>query len=406
MAYNIAAPPAQNEFIYLGNKKIRASSAVNQLQLVTERLLLPRSAPASTCLQSGTTDIIWDINQDSGVDLLTDLQLRLTLANSDGSNAMAVVDGFSLVDYWILECNGVQIQGDFGQSMRKIFALTTPQSQLAVSCSAVGLNSSTFVASNAIGTSSNVTIYVPIKTLLSAARVELFRPNTNFRLTIRTISGANCVLSTSAAAVTALTVSNVALVAQGLLLGESIRHKRLQDRSTHTYRYLDVSRDTLSYGSLTSGTVATANYQNSGMLAFAFLDLQSTAAAQETLYTPSAITAVDVLSNGQVINSSLGDNSNLYTIVKALASHHWSNTAILAQLNEFYVTFTENPEATVKSSANHGFRVINGNTESVRINPGATIASARVNWYGYWYAYIDVDGNGHVNVSRNAVHTY
>jgi hypothetical protein len=317
---------------------VAPESAVTLRQRSQVTYVLSRNTIAAALLQGGTTDVIFDIPSNL-VDYLECLYLKYTITNTDPSNALAMVDAYTMIDWITLSCNNEDIQTLYGVGIRNNIIAGNSIDRLAQILPAVGISTSSYAAnvSIAAGGTNNQTFYVPLHTLLDRARLPMWRSAVQWRLTVRWKTGSQILMSTSAAAVTAVSLSSP------------------------------------------------------GYCAYVWIYVNSATAANEQLYNSLALNTFEVLDNGLQTFHNLGDNQYTPAQMKLQATTEWVNTQALSQLNVYYASYSDYPSRALNTGSNYGSYKIKGSTATLRITPGATNSSAMALMFGMWYSQIHID---------------
>ena len=381
---------------------LRPESAVTLLQRSQITYILPRNSVQATTLQGGTTDIIFDIPHNQ-VDFLDCPYLSYTLTNNDNTNALGLIDAFTMIDYITLNVNGEDTQTLYGYAIRQNILCSYSTEKLAQICVGVGINPATMASNVGISNNASQSFKVPLHTLMDRSRMPLWRPETTFRLTIRWLTGSQITLSTSTAAVTSLTISNVQLNLDGCILDPYVRaqHDSILNSGPKTFRFLEGRRDQLSFGNVTSGTITQQGWTGSGFCAFSWIWFGSATAANESLYNSLALSTFDILDNGLVVNHQLGDNRFGTDFMKVISTTQWTNTLPFGLYNLYYTSWSDQPVQALANGSNWGSYRVKGSTMQVRVNPAFSNASTKCYMYGMFYSSITVNYNtGSIYVSR------
>jgi hypothetical protein len=394
------------DLVPIGNNLQMVKGQVNNtLDREHKVKVLPRSAPASTILQAGSSDIVFDIPEHA-VDYVDGLYLNYTLTNG-GASTCGLTDGFSHIDYVNVEANGQLVQTLYGAALRANLLATHTSEQLVGLAVGTKLSTATVgIASHSILAAASSSLMIPIKTILDCVQVPMWMNNINWRITFRMKSGGAIMMSTSVGLVTDLTLSSCFLIIDGRLVSDGIRaqHDAKFRRAVSSFRYLNQDRSVLSLGAATSAVATQQNYNTTGALCYAWLQFLSTSATNETLYTGSAITSFELLQNSQVVHHQLGDNGWLYTYMQTLAPQHWVNTSMFPNINLAYVSLCDDPIGALQRGEGSGFKVIRGDSEVWRLIPGATVASSQLNVYGHFMSHVNIDFNtGQVSAYRGNI---
>lgn len=369
------------------------SSVYNKKQKESLHYVLPRSAPSATSLSTGGSQIIFDL-PSTAVDQLDMMYLCFTIRNNNGAaGALHPVDGWTMIDQVEVQNRGVPVQSIYGQALRKLMILTLLQEKAAMTLRAANMNPTTYVPLNTIADAASLTYRVALPTVLNTAQVPLWREENQWRIVITMRGGTDVVLSTTVATPAQIGLSEVQLLLDGIQFEENVRaafDRELESAGDIHYKYLEGTRDPLSLGTTVSGTIVQQNYQQTGNLAFAFLDLRSTVGTNQTQYTPLPLNTAELLQNGRVVSHSLGDNAYTYDVSRLQAATHWPNPLILDVLNTFVISFSDDPASAITTGASHGHYRCNGNAEIVRVTPGNSGANNL--WvFGFWHSYFRVN---------------
>lgn len=229
-------------------------------------------------------------------------------------------------------------------------------------------------------------------------------------MTIRFQTGTTAVLrSTTVAGIATLTVTNTYLILDGQHLSEQAKSLDLRELTNpsgeRVYNYLDSSLASLSIGTGTAGIPIQLNFTEMGQIAFMHLDYRNnTMAGAQEHYTPSALSSWEFVVNNNVVSHSLGENAYNYLLHRALSAQHWANSLLIDQKTTAIISFCDEPMAELQNGKITGLRVSGGQSESVRIIPNATIASAKLMCYVYYYSLLVFDHRtGTVTIHRKNV---
>lgn len=381
------------------------SSIINLHQRENWLSVLPRSAPSATSMQtSAGTEVIVDLPHSGGIDEVDMIYLSMVISNTDSVNNLNILDGFTMIDYVELQNRGVPVQRIYGLALRKLMCLTTSDEKATMILKAANLNPTTFVPLNNIAANGSYTMRVPIPILLSTGRIPMWKEEHEWRLIIKLKGGSDVILSTAGAAVTSLQISSVKVLIDGIMLDRAVREARdreLEASGDIFYKYLDCSMDVLSLGTTTVQTVTQANFNNTGNLAFAFVDLvQSNGLTNELQYTPQTLLTCELLQNSRVISHSLDDNGFTYDLAKLSAGSHWPNPKIMDSNYVFCVSFSDSPSAAVTDGSNWGYHRITGSSEAFRVTPNVS-GQMQLNVYSFWNSYMKVNySSNEIRVQR------
>ena len=403
---NVLLPPSPTEpLVRYGGVTVHPDQTLVKLQKNHRFSILPRNTPATTVLQSGSNDIIFDLSPNS-IDYIDRLLLQFTVTNTDGSNALALTDGFSLIDYITIECSGSgsnnggggqkEVQKLHGQALRKEFLVCNSTEKLVNPLAQIGISASTFVANVSIAPSGTFTYRIPIHCILDTANVKMRSSKVVWRMTFRVQTGPAAISASSAAAITAASVSGVSLIVHGKINdgGEA--------RESVLYNYLTQSKETLSLGSAVSGTPVQVTMSGSGLLSHLWIDYAAQSTTNLSLHQPLAITSVELMKNSETISHGLGDKADTYALSKMFVDLDWANPTLFSALNTALLCFSDEPQEAIQKGANHGFQRTYGDSEMIRVVPGATQAGAQLNCYGNWWSSLLINhSTGDVKLFKN-----
>lgn len=382
---------------------VRPDSAVTLRQRSHVTYVLPRNSVQAATLQSGTTDVIFDIPSNQ-LDYLDLMYLKYTLTNNHGASALTLIDAFTMIEYVTISANNEDIQYLYGYAIRNNILATQSAEEFNQVAAGVGISPTTYASTINLAAGASQTFYVPIHTVIDRSKIPLWRHELQFRVTVRWLTGSQILMTGSAAAVTDCTISNVALFLDGELMDPSVR--ALDDAvlvsSPKSFRYLEHRRDQLSFGSITNGTITQQNYTGSGYCAYCWIWLGASNAANESLYNSLALTTFEIIDNGLQTFHNLGDNQFTSAFMRVLSSNQWKNSHPFGLLNMYYVSWSDDPAEALANGSNYGSYRIKGNSEALRITPGVTNASAKVYIYGMFYSTLHVDfAAGRMKVERS-----
>jgi len=373
-------------------------------QEVNKVTVLPRSVPPTNQL-SAPREITFDLPHDS-VDVAEHMYLKFVVTNNDGANALHPVDGFTMVNYIDILCNNKSVQRIYGQMMRKEFCLMSDDEHRAVLAPFIGLSADNYGSNVSIAANGSKTFRVPIHCLLSTGEIPIWSDRFNWRVVVTLKGGSDVVRSTSAATVANTVFSECELVLDGLKYETNVRaawSRELSQGVPLAVKYVNHVIEDVPLGGTTSGSVSNGNISTTGSAAAVFADLLSSTVTNEAQHTPSAITTMEIVSNGKVVSH--GDSDNSYNYAEDMvynAVTHWPNPQVLTNLNCAYVSFCEEPSAVLAHGKQSGYFKLSGTNERVRLTPGATIASSVLRLYILCYSFVRLDyRGGEVEVSRN-----
>lgn len=367
-------------------------AALNLKQRENVGVVLPRSSPNAAMFANSGGQVIWEVPNNL-VDNLDWLYLQFTITNNHGSAVCAPLDGYSFIDNILIENRGTAVQVLHGLALRKLMLLMTTTEKSTASLRQANLNSTTFTPYATIAAGGSLVFRIPLPVFLATCDVPLWRTENEFRITITFNGGPDVMLSTSGAAASDMGLSTMRMIFDGVLYEESTRRqfdRDLDSLGPITYKYIDGSRDQLSLGTTISGTVTQTNFNQTGNLAFAFLDLRANAGTNETRYTPLPMASFELLNNGQVVSHQMGENLYDYNLSKLISSTHWSNPLLLDTLNTCIVSFSDSPAASVSTGASYGNYRVTGTSEVWRINPTNSGVNSLFVW-GFWHSNMKVD---------------
>lgn len=369
-------------------------SVVNKAQREQLVSILPRNIPPPAILSAGSPDVTFELPHGS-VDELDMLYFQFTLTNNNATNMAAPQDGYSLLTHIELRCNNEAAHDLYGDALRKVILLTTSSDKASNALLAANLNPNSMDPNYTIAAGASLDYSVPIPSVLNVAQVPMWRREMNWSITFTFRQGANCLVSTSVATVADLTLNQCKLVLDGIQFSEEVRaayDKELNNSGKIYFKYLEGTATSLALSSVTSGVTTQANLQQSGWLAFALLDLQDASAAnQSATYSPALLNSVELLSNSKVISHQLGDGGFKQAFMRQWSASHWTSPELFRTLNTMAICFSDNPGAALATGSNYGAHYLTGQTESIRVNPGATLANALIRFYGFYQAYMSID---------------
>lgn len=387
-----------------GGKLLNASATESYRAGARETVskILPRAGNVpSSILQSSTAqDIYFDI--EPLADEVNSIQLVFTLNNADGANAMNTVDAFSLIDQIDVMCEGQLVQQLYGYSMRANYILSDDVQKLATGLAAAGISSSTFASNVAIAASSSQTFLVPINSIINEFPLYM---GYRWQLVIRLRGGAGIMMAADAAGNGDLTISDVYLLADGIVLSPEVKVKTmqmLQGLGPVNYKYLNSVREVIPIGSVTSGNAVSANFKTAGRVSNVWLHYHATTATNETLaYTPSTVTAFELLQNGKVLDHNMPDNGYTWALRKAIQGPSCYKTSLpLTQLNLYNITASDQPTRAVETGADYGSFVCRGQSEQIRVLPSAN-ATVQLDCYAMVFAEMEIDfGRRHLSIQK------
>jgi len=392
----------EQKYASIGAATIDNKSRRNKLQREHIVKVQPRAIPPATTLQGGVNEIQFDL--PNSVDEIDKLFLSFVVTNTDAVNALDLVDTFSMIEFVEIICNSDVVQTLWGQAMRANWLATTSSEKLTLAALGAKLNHvNPGLSLFSVPASGTTTVFMPIDSILNTTSMPLWFDKVHWRINIRFRSGSDVLMTTSAAAITAASMSSVELIVDGLLYHENVRaalHSEIVHRP-QLYKYQNQQRDVLSLGPVTNGTVTQQNWAASGALSHAWLQLASTTATNESSFLGSAVTSFELLRDGIPVHGA-GDNGYTYALQKAcIAASHWTNPYFLNNINLPYLCFNDSPEKALSNHGNDGFYVVNNNTV-IRLKPGATIASAKLSVYGHFAAAVLIDfAAGKASISKN-----
>lgn len=367
-------------------------AAGNKRQKDLRAVVLPQNQPAAALFSGSNTSqtVYFDVPHNL-CDDLDQILLQFSVVNTSATLALALTDGWSMINNLTILDNNVPIQVLYGQGLRKNGILMNYQEPFAVISQGVGIDTTSYAANTSIasGGSNSFTFYIPLWTVLSTSRFPLWRREHQLRLALNLRTGTDVVLSTSAATAASASLSGMQLILDGTVYESSVRQaldRILDDAPPVVYRYLDCSFQSIALGSTTTNVAIQGNANAPGRCAYFFADLQSSSATNESIYTPSAINSLQYLSNSQVVSDALGDNANTYALMKMASYTHFPNPMLLTKLNAAYIAFCENPGAALVSGEVSGWFKSTGLSEAVRILPGVTAGNQVLNCYFYNYS--------------------
>lgn len=389
-----------------GHTVSKSEASVNLKQREDHIYILPRNQVPTTCFQSGTLDVEFEFPQS--LDYLDCCFLEYQLSNGSGS-AANLVDGFEHFEFCTVLINETETATYYGQVLRNLYLLSHIQEKRACIDPQVGITGVDSSANLVLaGTGGTGTVRTPIFTFISEAEVPLWRPQTRVKLRFRLRTGSSLIRSAGAAITDVSLVSgSMKLLCQGQVLAPFVRDSHdahLNSGGFKTFKFLEHHQQHMALGNLTSGTPVTFNYTASGQLSSYFLHTNVAGATGAQLYDSSTINSWDFLVSGVIQGHNLGDNNYTSGYARAIASKHWSNTEPLLDRTIYQFSFSEKPQYDAIHGSNFGTLPVHGNTETIRIVPGANVTSAVATVWGLYHSNIEIDYmRGQLRVARRVV---
>ena len=287
MSEILANHDTPNDKFYGPYNVSKVQALANSLAKTSEIFVLARNPVQPTILQTAAaSDIYFDI--PNSLDYVDDISLQMTITNNNGSLALNILDISQWFDYIEIMCNDNVVQTLFPLQMRNSTIATNTPESLVCLLPLMGISTANYSANLSLSTNASTTLYLPINCILNTSETAMWRQDTRWRIHFRALAGPRVIYSSGAAS-TDVTVSSssVQLFMKGVILDDRIRNNHdiaLVVGGAKTYRYLDNTRDQLSAANITATVPSTLNYTNSGMLCFAWLNLQVSGATGAQLY--------------------------------------------------------------------------------------------------------------------------
>jgi hypothetical protein len=394
--------------VAVGGVLVEKDASVNMKKRDWSSYVLPRNTVSSAVLQSGQTDVYFDIPHDQ-IDFLDQMYLEYTITNSHASNTLGLIDAWTMIDYIQIICNGNIVTTQYGYSIRCNNLSSVGTEKLASILPGVGINNNgtTYVSNISIAAASGTQQFnVPLHTILDRSNIPLWMPQANFQLLVRWKTGSQILLTTTSATIANVGLSDLKLLLDGERLEAEVRqHKELQLLSAPVmFRYVEHNRNSIAFGSVTSGTQIQQNITVSGHMLFCWVQALISSAANESLATSQALTSLEILSNGSAIHHTLGDNGFTTTRMRRVSPSHFNNPQFIENGGAYYISIAEHPLLGLINSSNTGTHFITGQTEALRIIPAFTNASVTVNMYCMMVSNIIIDyKNRTLKINRSTI---
>jgi hypothetical protein len=181
-----------------GAKVSNAESTVNLKQIECQSYIQPRVAPQTTSLNAAN-NTIWEFefptSSGSIPHYVHDHCLQFQLNNADGTNAMNLVDGFSMIQQVDTLLNDQIVKTQYPQQMRHTAILGKITEKLANKLPQVGIDPTTFAANLSIPLSSSVIVRVPFQSLLTTSSFPLWPSNVRIKFRFTMSGGAQLIRS-------------------------------------------------------------------------------------------------------------------------------------------------------------------------------------------------------------------
>lgn len=371
----------------------KPAAAINLLQQKDLYKILPRNQVQTNMIQSSAvTDIFFDIPPNQ-VDEVDGMYLTFNIANGHTGTTGTFVDGFQFLDYVTVSLNNEEMQTIYPHAMRNDLILSSSENKLESLLPNTGISTTDYSANLSVPPSGNTTIFLPIHNCIASANLPLWRTETQFRLTFRFNCGPRLQTGGPAIAFFTVTASSMELWVTGKVYDANMRRSRdreLEANGPKTFRYLDQSRSQLNLGNITSGTVVTTPFQESGCMCFGYLHLQQTNPTGTQIYDSATITTFDFLDNNKPVLWSVGDNNYSSQFMRVKAQELWVNTSPINQRGLYYFSASTDPISDLNNGSNHGYLAVKGKSESWRLN-GATTSSAILTTTTHYYSHVDID---------------
>lgn len=205
-----------------------------------------------------STYVDFDLNA-SGVHRVDNAFFQVTITNTDGANALALVPLAFLISRVELLCNSATVATLYSQDLF-LQTIMSDSEMLAVRGLSEGftVNPTTGVLSadtSTIAASASRTYSLPIHTFLTQAFMPILKTN-NMKFRIYFNSGTTLVQSTSVAAYTAISYSAPTLFIQGRCYGRKTLDRLLEEyrKAPHMARCIIRRQQIINVGAVTAGS--------------------------------------------------------------------------------------------------------------------------------------------------------
>ena len=354
--------------------------------------------PASSTFQQSNLQLSFQIDSNSGLDILETMYLRMVLSNRNVSTSITTVVPQFLIQRLELLANDQYIESNITPlHLWCDWLYFTKQNTVLKESLGCYVDPTTYQSNLTIPASSSLTVFVPIRCYLSELEFPLMVPGVLHRLNFYLNSGSQLMQTGS---VTDLSLTDCSL----RLLGSNYRNNNtrnliLNDVSSHDhiYKFLYHNIFPISATTVVAGTQYQTTMNISGRIAANIMFATSQSPSGSQLYNPEAFTSLLYISSAS--QSLCGSYYNLEADYISYCLNSESIDSLVANvLSAYLFSWSNNIVLSYELGVNFG-EVVLEPSDRIQYIP-ATNGSYTINILAYQYAAIIITRNKQVSVLK------